>query len=365
MVSEQLDGLGRYTRELVRAMLRRPAGLDLRLLVPAHLGPDHPLRALLDEFRPAVIRSDAPLMSVRSHATAAAVVRRVRPDLYHYPHFNLPLGTPGRVISTIHDLVPLTRAGYFSAGAIYKKALFRAATAWTIRRSVAVITPSDATGDDVRRLFRPRANVVTIPEGVDASFAYPPGSEDVDRFRTAFGLAGPYVLYVGVDRPHKNLRRVIGAFALVASRVPHALVLVGQHGQDDELVALIRQEGLQHRVRQTGYLDDGRLRSAYAGADAFVYCSIGEGFGLPVLEAMSSGAPVVTSRVGATAEVAGDAALLVDAYSVAGIAAGLETVCTRPDVRDDLRAKGTRRASLYTWDRAADRTLELYHSVLA
>lgn len=364
MISAQLDGLGRYTRELVRAMLRRPAGIDLRVLVPAHLPADHPLRALLDELRPPVVISDAPLMSARSHVTAAAAVRRERPDLYHFPHFNLPLGTPGRVISTIHDLVPLTRSGYFTAGAAYKKILFRAATAWTIRRSVAVITPSDATGDDVRRLFRPRARVVTIAEGVDASFASRPAPQELDRFRAAAGLTGPYLLYVGVDRPHKNLRRVVTAYAQVARRVPHALVLAGQHGVDDEVATLVREHGLEARVRRTGYLGERDLRAAYAGADAFVYCSIGEGFGLPVLEAMRSGAPVVTSRLGATAEVAGDSALLVDPYSVDAIAAALERVCSREELRQELRAKGQRRAELYTWERAADRTLELYRSVL-
>jgi alpha-1,3-rhamnosyl/mannosyltransferase len=362
VVSRRLDGLGRYTVGLTRALLREPDGIELWLLVPVEMAADHPLRTLLAETEAASIASGIGFMSPWSHALVPPVVHRARPDLYHYPHFNLPLGVRTPSVITIHDLTPITQPAYFRTGGPFKRWYFRTAARQSLAHSAAAIVPSHATADDVRRELRPRRAPVVIEEGVDDPLALPPEPEAVAAFRAGHHLERPYFLYVGVDRPHKNLDRVVDAFASIADETPHDLVVVG-HGHE-ALAARAAAADIAARVRRLGYLPDAEVRAAYAGCDAFVLCSLAEGFGLPVIEAMRSGAPVITSDSGAMAEVAGDAALLVDPRSVAAIAGALRTIGARPELRDDLRRRGRQRAAGFTWQEAARKTLALYRTVL-
>lgn len=365
-MTRRLDGLGRYAIGLAGALLKRDAEIELHLIVPDRRSADHPLEPLLAELKPPTVACGAGLFSLSSHVRVPAAVRRVAPDLYHYPHFNLPLWVNVRSVATIHDLTPLIRPDYFSSGALYKRAYFRIATAWTLRRASAVITPSYATAAAVQRIFRPRVPVVPVPEGADPAFDVVVGPSSVADLRERFGLPRPFLLYVGVDRPHKNLGRLISAFARVAERIPHDLVLVGgAMTGTSEVIDAIARHALAGRVRRLGHLSEPDLRVIYAAADAFVLCSLVEGFGLPVLEAMRAGTPVITSREGSTEEVAGDAALLVDPMSVSEIAAALLAVSTDEALRNSLRLRGLERSAQFTWERAADRTIAAYRTALA
>jgi glycosyltransferase involved in cell wall biosynthesis len=360
-----LDGLGRYTLGLVRGLLGR-SDVEIHLLVPGARASDHPLEELLRDLRPAATTCDAGLLSPWAYLRVPGAVRRISPDLYHFPHFNLPVGLSVPAVATIHDLTPLTDPAYFRTGRVFKRAYFKLATWWTARQAAAVITPSNATASELVRLLRPRSRIVAIEEGVDTTFTPEVTGAEKEDFRSRHGLTRPFLLYVGVDRPHKNLARVIAAYAKAAATTPHDFVLVGQtssgRGTVEDAVA---RAGVRERVKQLGYLDDRDLRVAYAAADAFVLCSLVEGFGLPVVEAMRSGTPVVTSRNGSTGDIGRDAALLVDPHSVESITTALLSVCSDSALREDLRRRGLRRAEDFTWERAAARTAELYHTVLS
>lgn len=345
-------------------MLAQPEDLDLALMAPSQREADHPLSGVLRDFAPDIVHCDAALFSAAAQVTVPRSVARSGAALFHYPHFNLPLGTPGRVVATIHDLTPLADPRYFRRGGPLKRAYFRLSAAYTVRRAAAVITPTIGVARDVERAFGHGSRILPVWEGVSDQFARP-SDDAITDFRGEYALHRPYLLYVGVRRPHKNLDRVVRAFAQVASEVPHEFILVGQESADDPvLLALAERHGAGGRVRFLGYLGDADVALAYAAADAFVLCSLTEGFGLGVLEAMRSGTPVITTASGATGEVAGDAALLIDPLSVEDIARAMRMVCESAALRDDLRKRGNARAARFTWREAARRTLEIYRQAL-
>jgi len=182
-----------------------------------------------------------------------------------------------------------------------------------------------------------------------------------------YDLPRRFVLAVGNLQPRKNLDRLLGAYARLHDRgvVPHGLVLVGQRWYKGEAVAeRIRELGIEKDVRLTGYVSDEELVALYNLADIFVYPSLYEGFGLPVLEAMACGTPVVTSNTTSLPEVAGDAAVLVDPRSESEIMNAIERVACDPDYRRELRRRGLAQAAKFSWRRVAEQTAEVYRSVV-
>jgi glycosyltransferase involved in cell wall biosynthesis len=251
---------------------------------------------------------------------------------------------------TIYDLVPFVEGAHArTSSARIERATLRPA----LRRAAALACISDATRADLVRLFpAAAAKSSTIPLAADAAFAEPvaqPGHP---------ALEGPYVLAVGTLEPRKNLERLIRAWVALAPQVrgDRVLAIVGPRGWDDApILGAARAAG----VRLLGAVDDDELRALYAGAACFAYPSLYEGFGLPVLEAMAAGAPVVTSNVSSLPEVAGDAALLVDPRDTAAIGAAIASVLTDERLAGELRAKGRERARLFSWERTARETLAL------
>jgi len=181
------------------------------------------------------------------------------------------------------------------------------------------------------------------------------------------GIERPYVLFVGTLQPRKNLARVLEAFGSVVARgLPHRLVLVGQRGWlADPIFAAVQasEPAARERIHLTGYLADDDLPLVYTGADALIFPSLYEGFGLPALEAMACGTPVLTSDTSSLPEVVGEAALTVDPLDTAAIAAGLERLATDEPLRRELRGRGLARAARFTWRRAAERTLAVLEAV--
>jgi glycosyltransferase involved in cell wall biosynthesis len=179
-----------------------------------------------------------------------------------------------------------------------------------------------------------------------------------------FGLRGPFVLAVGVLQPRKNLPRLIRAFGRVAREAPHALALVGKPGwAHEELKRAVAASGLGSRVKFTGYVPDADLPVLYNAAELFVYPSLYEGFGLPPLEAMACGTPVVTANVTSLPEVVGDAALAVDPTDELALADAIGRALTDEALRERLRTAGLAHAALFSWERTAALTLQVYHRV--
>ena len=322
----------------VSARHREPAPEPFRPPLEVHQLP-LPRLALYEAWHalrwPPVERATGPVDVV--HATAVAV-----------PPTRAPL------VVTIHDLAFLADP---TQATRHGNRFFRRGLELARRHARLVLVPSEATAGECRGAGFDPASIRVIPWGVDAGAA---AAVAVDEARLIHGLTRPYVLFVGTVEPRKNLAGVIGAMATLAGREVD-LVLVGPTGWNEDLDARLAQlDGTAVAVHRLGFQPPDALPALYAGCAAFCFPSLREGFGLPVLEAMAHGAPVVTSRGTATAEVAGDAALLVDPRDHVAIGAALANLLDDPSLAEDLRARGRRRARTYTWDRTAELTAAAY-----
>jgi glycosyltransferase involved in cell wall biosynthesis len=349
-------GTERYSYELLAALARVDRWNSYTLYtngLPAALpplGPNFALRSI-------------PLRRLWTHARLGPALAGDRPDLLFVPAHVVPLVHPPSVV-TIHDL------GYLSFPAAHtarRRLELHLTTRWSLRAARQVIAISQATKDDLLRHYgADPARVSVVHHGLSAGFrpAEPPA---VAAARARHGLAAPYLLYVGTVQPRKNLQRLIEAFALVAAEYADlSLVIAGRRGWLTEAIERrAGQLGLASRVRFLGYLPDEDLPALLSGAAAFVFPSLYEGFGMPVLEAMACGAPVLTASDSSLPEVAGDAALLVDPTDVHAIAAGLRQIVGDERLRADLRARGLARAAAFTWERCARETLAVLLDALA
>jgi len=235
-----------------------------------------------------------------------------------------------------------------------------------IRRSRIICTVSDASRNDIVRLFQlPEERIRVIYHGVSPRY-HAQSEADVTAFRKKHGLERPFFLFVGAWEPRKNLPRLIDAFRIFREEMNenYELVLVGPPGRNPtEVEHALQDPRIARYVRRLGFLADEEMPMTYAAAEAFVFPSLGEGFGLPMIEAMACGTPVIASGVSCLPEVAGDAALFINPEDSSDIARAMKLV-TVPDVRHDLRDKGFRRAAIFTWESAAERAEETYLDAL-
>jgi glycosyltransferase involved in cell wall biosynthesis len=236
----------------------------------------------------------------------------------------------------------------------------------SVWRADRVIAISDATRDDLIELYgTPPDKVIAVPLGVDARFGPDRDADAESALRARLGIPpGPFVLTVGTMQPRKNHRRLVAAMARLHADAP--VVIAGGTGWGyDDVRREVERLGVAERVVFAGFVDDGDLPDLYRAAAVFAYPALYEGFGLPVLEAMACGTPVVTSNVSSLPEVAGqDAALLVDPLDVDALAGALDRLLADGDLRARRRARGLARAAAFTWERAARETWAVYESLL-
>jgi glycosyltransferase involved in cell wall biosynthesis len=285
--------------------------------------------------------------------------------LFHAPGFVLPLFNSLPGVVTVHDLAYLLYPAHFPTK---RRHYFQWLVPPSLRRARRIITVSENSKRDLCRLLAvPEEKVRVIYNGVEPQFRVATQPALVERVRAKYELPPKIVLSVGVLEPRKNLERLVQAFALLRQRgIEHRLVLVGAAGWGYEnLLRLPRELGLDDAVRFLGFVSQADLPLLYNAADLFVYPSLYEGFGLPALEAMACGTPVVVSHVSSLPEVVGDAGVLVDPHSVEGIAEAIYR-CLRSDgLREELREAGLKQAARFSWHEAARQTLQVYREVLA
>ena len=279
-------------------------------------------------------------------------------DVYHLPAFHELTHFPGvkRVI-TIHDL----RSKHIEDVEAQDLDAIRE----SCRVADAIITVSDFTKTDVVRYCDvPARKVTTVHLGVDEIFGVVDDGPRLEQFKERLGLRKPFFLCLGLV-PRKNIDRLVEAYAAFRHKDDVSLVLAGHLGGQwvDRYKGLIKDHGLEQHVILPGAVSTEDLLLLYNTAHAFVFPSLCEGFGIPVLEAMACGAPVLTSNISALPEVVGDAALLVDPLDVAAITRGMETLAEDDELRRQLVEKGKLRARLFTWRRMAEQILKLYRSL--
>lgn len=339
-------GVGRYVQSLLKPAIRDPrfrftilggaqqirpllAGTPHRL-VPLACGPYH---------LPTAVRYPAPPGS----------------GVLHVPHYSLPFFAKGACVVTIHDLIPLLFPRTVSNPAGLPLILF-----WHLfaaRRAAKIIAVSRHTKKDlVLRLRVPAEKVVVIHEGADLHLFFPPGKDEAPP------LDGPYLLYVGSVRYHKNLPRLLQAFALLRKtrRLPHRLVLAGDGGEDPGLRRLASQLGVADRLHFIRRPGASLLRRLYGFCACLVYPSLYEGFGLPPLEAQACGAPVVASRTASIPEVCGRGALYFSPRDSLGLARQIERALDDPPLVARLRARGAANVRRFSWERAWQATAAVY-----
>ena len=355
-------GVGTYIRNLVPALAGRDPSLEVTLFHARFASP-RPSEPWMDGFAeaevPGSIRSLYPRWNLLARPALPVAIRSA--DLVHAMSASAvpPAAQGQRLVVTVHDLAFDRYPGLFPRA---WRAMYRLGLRAAVRRADAIVTPSRATAEDVvsRTNVDPRMLHV-VPEAA----ALPPSDVDVGEALSRVKVRPPYVLFVGTIEPRKNLVRLVRAYRRVAATgVPHALVLAGPLGWHHE--SLMRELALEGPgdIVMTGALAPDDLDAVYRAADAFVYPSVYEGFGLPVLEAMSRGIPVVASTTSSLPEVTGDAALGVNPRSVREIAAAIATVVGDVALAERLAAAGRQQAERFSWDETARMTLEVYEQVL-
>jgi len=354
-------GIGTYIRNILMELSRLDRETDYIVLCR----PDDVESGdvLGQNFR--MVPETAPMYSVAEQFRIPVSLARERVRMVHEPHYVLPPLVRCRSVVTIHDCIHLQFPEYLPnrLAHLYAKGSMWAAS----RKADRILTVSEASKRDILQYVDvPPDKVAVIYNAIDERFLAPPNPQRMDMVRQRYQLDHPFVLYVGNIKPHKNLERLIDAFGRARSRAGDdlKLIIIGDEiSKYPPLRQSVHKHQLDKHVRFLGFQPTETLAAFYRLARAFVFPSLYEGFGLPPLEAMACGTPVVTSNVSSLPEVAGGAALLVDPYDEEAIAAAMLQAVGDESLRADLIDKGIRRAHSFSWAQSVRKIHEIYMQV--
>ncbi len=362
-------GIGTYIRSLAHAL----SAIDTedRFTLVSAFADVRTLAGLPERFRTAVYSRDD--HNYLDHFTFPAFLQSLSPDLVHIPLNRVPLLMPRPYVVTIHDMTTLLyEEKKISA---LRMMLRRYRYRRGLRRANRVIAVSDATRRDVENMMGvPPERICRVYNAPDPGFLAPPaeGPEEQERIMERYQINYPFLLYAGNIRKHKNVPRLIEAFAVVHNQLAlHPvyrdlrLVIIGDTISEYPVVRhTVIKSRVEQLVRFLGFVPFETLRCFYQHAAAFVFPSRHEGFGLPPLEAMACGAPVITSNVSSLPEVVGDAAVLVNPENVFDIARGIKEVLLDDALRSELIRRGHEQTRRFSWERTARQVLEIYHEAV-
>jgi len=359
-------GIGTYLRNIVNELARQDSETQYLLIGrPSHLEEFNPLP---ENFR--LLDYEAPPGSFRTHFHLPVVLADRDVDILHMPWFYAPAVMTCKLIITVHDMTdffnpvrPVSRV--VQAGRLHfaRRALLRAGR---------ILAVSHASQRDLARTFAiPESKIEVVYNALDERLHREPLAADTDRVLERYAVNHPFVLYAGNIKPQKNLTRLIEAFAVAkADLAAHpdlaglTLLVIGDElAKHADLRRTVVRTRIREDVRFLGFLPHAVLRVFYARARAFLFPSLYEGFGLPPLEAMAHGTPVLTSNVSSLPEVFGNAALLVNPENVFDIARGIKQVVTDAALREQLIQRGYEQVQKYSWQRSAQQVLRVYCEV--
>jgi glycosyltransferase involved in cell wall biosynthesis len=301
--------------------------------------------------------------------TVPTAARQLGADLLHVPYWAAPLITPLPTVVTIHDIIPRVLPAYRGS---LKVRLYTALVSATALRAQRILTDSEAARRDILRHLRvPENRVRAVPLAADAAYTPEPGDEEAS-LRDQMGLPGAYILYLGGFDVRKNVQTLCRAFKIVhQTRSDAQLVIGGRLPQTDTSFTpdprrLAREAGLdEDSVHFLGFVPETATPALYRGARLFVWPTTYEGFGLPPLEALSCGTPVVCSNTTSLPEIVGNAGLLLNAEDVEGIAGAMLQLWIDDAFHQDLQARARRQARTFSWERTAQETLRTYQDTVA
>ena len=352
-------GIGRYVTGLAGALspLLEP---DEKLTLLHH--PAHPLKLPPASGISSISWAGSPF-GLTQQSALPRLLAQLGAGLYHSPYYLMPYRPGVATLLTVYDLIPMLFPRQTTARA---RLLFRWAMVLALRTARRVIVISEATRNDLLRHFKvaPERAVTIMPAADPAFRSQPP--EAVAAIRARFGLPEQFVLYLGSNKPHKNLVRLVEAWAATARSTTASLVVAGAWDpRYDEARRRAEALGLRESTCFVGRVPEADLSGLYTAATAFVFPSLYEGFGLPVIEAMSCGTPVACANASSLPEVAGDAALLFDPLDVSAIASALERLLADAGLRQELARRGLGRAAGFSWTTAAQGHLAIYREEIA
>ena len=355
--TDHFPGIGRYVVSLATALQVVAPETDFAFLN----NPSSTTRLALPDL-PTHACSASPF-SLSQQWTVPRQLQRLKATLYHSPYYLMPYLPGVPTVLTCYDLIPLIYPRYFT---VAQRLIFRAAHLLAARAAGVILAISEATRSDLLRcLHLPPEKVMAVALAASARFSPSAGSEPLPEAGRGQGLPERYVLYLGSNKPHKNLVRLVDAWQQVSRLTFQAssfTLLIAGHWDPRYPEAKRRVEELEMRDRVLFLpnVPEAELPALYRGAALFVFPSLYEGFGLPVLEAMACGTPVVCSGTSSLPEVAGDAALLVNPLDVEELAGKMKQVLADEAVQQDLRHKGLAQAARFSWERTARATLSAY-----
>jgi glycosyltransferase involved in cell wall biosynthesis len=362
-IQDHFPGIGRYTFNLARALAETGPADDILLL---HNQRDPNTRFDLDVLRAwpnlSILESYSPYFSLVEQWRIPRHLRTHQSALYHSPYYLMPYRAPCPAVVTVHDLIPLLYPHYFTP---FQRLVFNLAVRLATRAARMVVADSEAAAADLRRLLHLDSRKVRVVLAAADPTLVRPDDAAVADARSHYGLPKSYVLYVGSNKPHKNLTRLVEAWSLVRRRGQTQLVIAGAwdpaYNAPQIAAAHLR---LENDIRWLGPIPQSDLAALYSGSAMFVFPSEYEGFGLPVLEAMACGVPVICSNRSSLPEVAGDAAILVDPHASEAWAEAIERLLEDDNLRAAYAQRSLHHAQQFTWAETARQMRALYAHAL-
>jgi glycosyltransferase involved in cell wall biosynthesis len=362
-ISEQKAGMDHYLHQVLLTMKR---------LAPEHryILIDHRRKqtSFKEQFEQVIL--DLPRFPIRVSRWNLQIVPRVLPqfDLVFSPGLYGPLRIPKGVASVmvVHDLTKYLFPNFFPFNPV-QKVLDLLVYPAMLRRYDHLITVSKTTRQDLMTLFKvDKEKITVVYHGAEEAFQPMSLRNAEESLRQSHNIKKPFILSLGTLEPRKNIPTLLKAFAEIMDQIPHDLVLVGQKGWKWEpIFREMERPKLKERVRWVGYISDPERVSFYNAADFLAYPSWYEGFGMPLLEAMQCGCPVITSRVSSMPEVVGDAGLLIDPHRVEDLQGAMLRLVHEPGLREKLRLAGFEQSKKFSWETSARITLEVFGKIMS
>lgn len=370
LVGDQISGVGWCEAYLTEAMARLHPAQRYRFAYFTLRSPEKKVRRMQP-----FVRENTPLHPARFSPLLYRICTNFVPlpyrafhgnwaDITHFFNYIVPPGVHGKTVVTVHDMV---LHAYPETMRARTRILLQTGLKKSMRRADCIVTDSAFSKSEIEKYYPEFADKVqVVPCGVDTKRFQPAAQDEIGRVKQKLGIQGEYFLYLGTLEPRKNLVRLIRAYERLLQVHPDAplLVLAGGKGwQYEAIFAAADRPALRGRILFPSYIPAADMAALYSGAFSFVFPSLYEGFGMPPLEAMACGTPVLTSNTASLPEAVGNAAVLVNPHKTTAIAKGMEMLLTDSKLRDMLRKRGFRRAREMSWDASAERLYQVYQAL--